>query len=515
MSQGFEASPREIGNSIPVDQVLDSWVAAQLAPWKPVASTLPDPRNFFSPLNDARSDLFVFIIGGGKVAIAPKPRHYSAEQMQSGSTEFIRRAAHYRNFFATVVREHCPELDCVLGMSMDDTGLESPAIPTFAFQKRRGSRVLLLPDIDALIHKFYVGVEDDGTAYLDKLNAAVFVGSTTGEIHSQASVARLSNQRLKLGVFYRDRSDVIFRLPNITQCDSPDTEQAIRALGFGSGAMTWQQQLGYRFLISVDGNGATCSRVALALKSNSALLKFKSEHVLHYFDGLVENRHFITIDEPDDVIAIIEAEKASPGRYAEVARAGTQFYQRYLTRAPSLRYTARLLRRYAALFGAAPNSAYDPLAKPAGAAVLPTGSPEVQAVCVAHVRDRGDVVFDLHSWIGDVDGLSLIEGFQLRFEAGLTPGSLRCRILTETNTAWTDQPDGTFVGSRSRSEGVIGMAFELTGHAAQRYDVYYACRFIDDSQSPARRNGHACVSESAKPVKAFRLAFTPRSIERQ
>jgi len=143
---------------------------------------------------------------------------------------------------------------------------------------------------------------------------------------------------------------VDFRLPLIVQCDTKETEDAIRALGFGEGKASWPDQLKSKFLISVDGNGATCSRVVIALKSNSVLLKYRSVNLLYYFSGLNEYFHYIPVNDAIDIRQIVKAERRSPGLCKSISEHGSDFYLKYLTAEASKRYAATLLEQYARIF---------------------------------------------------------------------------------------------------------------------------------------------------------------------
>ena len=107
----------------------------------------------------------------------------------------------------------------------------------------------------------------------------------------------------------------------------------LREMGFGKGGMIAEKaMMTHKFIISMDGNGATCGRVAIALKSNSALLKYNSRHVLYYFRHLIPWRHYIPIDKDSDVEDIIRMELDNPGLFRFVASEGREFAERYLAK---------------------------------------------------------------------------------------------------------------------------------------------------------------------------------------
>jgi len=141
------------------------------------------------------------------------------------------------------------------------------------------------------------------------------------------------------------------------------------------------------------------------------------------------------------------------------------------------------------------------------ASALPQHGSDVRAHCIAHIRDRGDVAFRLDSWIGDIEGQAALEGFQIAFDSGIATGALNCKILTNKGGAWVQQGNDAFVGSRSHANPIIGLAFELVGDAAVKYDCFYVCAFADGTLSPRYANGEHCLSDDTRPIKAFQIAF--------
>jgi len=134
-------------------------------------------------------------------------------------------------------------------------------IPSFAFQKVRGSAVILLPDVDLLSIDLDDPSLEDGFGFEAKVKHAMFVGSTTGRTIDAEVVLSGKHERLRAAVSFKDTPAVTFELPGIAQCDSPETERLIENLGITGRRRSWHEQFGSRYLISIDGNGATCSRV--------------------------------------------------------------------------------------------------------------------------------------------------------------------------------------------------------------------------------------------------------------
>jgi hypothetical protein len=243
----------------------------------------------------------------------------------------------------------------LIGIYLADKYLERVTVPLFFFQKPAGASGMLLPDIDFLHLNHYVLPGDlfyDSLDWTEKTDHAVFAGATTGSGLITAETVRLgTNQRLRAATFFKDRREVTFALPSIVQYDAPETKALIEELGVSGQRRTWHEQFASRFVLSMDGNGATCSRVAIALHSRSILVKYASANQLYYFHGLVPWRHYIPVRANAEVIRLVREAPAFAARNERIAAESRVFAQTYLSRVAVLRYSAAMLSRYLALFG--------------------------------------------------------------------------------------------------------------------------------------------------------------------
>jgi hypothetical protein len=340
---------------------------------------------------------------------------------------------------------------------------------------------------------FYADAPDDPVSYDEKCIAAVFAGSTSGEYHSVQSIAARSCQRLRSGLFFRDVAEVEFRLPKIVHCLSPEAEQSIRALGFGVGLMDWREHLNYRFLLSMDGNGATCSRVALGLKSNSVLVKYRSPFVLYYFPGLIAGQHFLQVDDDPDVLALIGRERDQPGLYRSVADQGRQFFDTFLSAQASIAYAGHILHGYFELFGD----------QPAAAATDMAG-----LIATAHVSNHGDITADASAGVG-VAG-QRIEGFSLTPYGSSTtlPVEYRSVVPGRDDPHWSTA--GSFVGTRGQSLPLFGFAVRLPEDAARDFTCLYEGDFGGGESVGPVCDGAACRSTTHAPLEVLRVAIRKR-----
>ena len=335
---------------------LQALALGQLAPWVGFPMPSDGASRHVAELNAQLPFVFVLGLHQGKVRIAQKPRHYTPEEIAGtapSTNRALLRAHAYRRFLAGVTARHGIRHDLHLVITMRDlTGFE-PALPVFAFQKPRGSRLVLLPDIDFLVHDFYrdAGYADP-TPFAHKRDTAVFAGATTGKPRiTLDDVQQLALPRLRAAVHFRGSARVDFRLVDLVECESADVAAAIMALGIIGQRLPWSEAYAHRYLLSMDGNGATCSRVALALRSNGVLVKYASDHLLHYFDALTPWRHYLPVGSDAEVMRVMDLCARHPWLAEQVAREGQDFYREHLEPEPLGCYMRGLLDAYAGMCG--------------------------------------------------------------------------------------------------------------------------------------------------------------------
>jgi hypothetical protein len=319
------------------------WAALEIAPWRGVA--IDDVGRRLHALAAESPSIFLFHSADGRIAFDPKP---------GAAPLHLERAERYRAFIERALRDHAVAGRGSFAIGVHDRSHSRFDAPLFEYQKQRGASSLLLPDVDLLAMDF---LRDDGfqdrVAFADKREEAIFVGSTTGGVITADTVRTLDHARLRAAVYFRDRPGISFELPVIVQCDSPETEEMVAALRLGHGRKEWAEQLPCKYLLSMDGNGANCSRVALALRSNSVLVKYNSPWLLFYFRGLEAWHHYLPARRDDDVVTIVEQAAATRVRDAAIAVESARFARDHLSEAACACYTAELMRHYFALCGTA------------------------------------------------------------------------------------------------------------------------------------------------------------------
>ena len=337
-----------------IARTLETWVEAELRPWR--ACTLDRIAIEQRLREEARRNgqVCLFRIRDGTVEFAPFTilhRAYLLDPRHSGGA----RAHLYLRHLRDVVQSFDVRGSALIGVFVADLHLPRPQAPVFCYQKPAGARGLLLPDVDLLSDDYCRagdGRYDDPIPFAAKRPQAIFVGATTGtDVLTRERVASGANARLDAAQFFRDREDVIFHLPDIVQCDGPETRAAIAALDVGGRRWSWAEQRAFRYLLSMDGNGATCSRVAAALHGHQVLAKYASPNMLYYFHGLRPWCHYVPINAHGDVIDMIEEAVTARALHGDIARRSHRFARRFLTRQPIMHYSALLLSAYIRRFG--------------------------------------------------------------------------------------------------------------------------------------------------------------------
>jgi hypothetical protein len=319
-----------------------SWVSQELAPWEGVRIAQEDHARLQRQACAESTTMRILRVRDGHVQIEP---HHDDQSNVPTSKINIARSELYRSTIERVVREHRLVGSCEILMQVGDGSMDYRHIPSFAFQKVRGSAAILVPDVDLLSF-------EDSIRFEEKAKHAIFVGSTTGRKIDADVVLSGKHERLRAALSFKDAPGVTFELPGIAQCDTPETERLIADLGVTGRRRSWQEQFGSRYLISIDGNGATCSRVAIALRSQSTLVKYNSAHMLYYFHGLRPWAHYIPMRLDMQLIELVENADATFERDRRIAAEGRDFAERYLNRAAVDRYFTDLIRRYMVVFGA-------------------------------------------------------------------------------------------------------------------------------------------------------------------
>jgi hypothetical protein len=327
-----------------VTQTMRGWADLEVAHWQRLQPNRTTTENTLRGLAASRPPLFLYEFSGGDVRLV------SDVQQPAGPAAFARRPPHYLQLFKDALPHLPRDFSALICVSLSDFLADNVDAPVFCFQRRMDQTYPLLPDIDFIGKRYHQSPDlRDPVAYADKAVRAVFAGATTGGPVPKRVALNCTLPRLRAARFFQDNAKVDFRLPKVGKHLPAESRAILEAYSFcQKPVLSWQEQFRSRFIISMDGNGATCQRVAVALASNSVLMKYASPHLLYYFHGLEPWRHYLPIEQDEEVEKLVDAEAAQPGKFAGVAAAGQLFANNYLTQPRIVEYTALLLQAYAA-----------------------------------------------------------------------------------------------------------------------------------------------------------------------
>lgn len=492
------------------DDFLVSWGLRELAPWLSSKLDRHDLRKDLLRRHNEKPMEFLFTIANGVVTIAEK-QPFSPEQVP------VWRPPMYQQFLQEVVTCFDLKVNVDLLINVADGNISVENVPTFSFQKPHGSNTILIPDVDFLHFNYYYGDPKyfDSMHFARKDRSAVFVGATTGAPLTRDNVIQGRHPRIRSAMFFRAMPNVDFRLPTLTTNDRQLCDE-LKAMGLGLGnKLSYQDQFRHQFIISMDGWGATCSRIPIVLRSNSVLLKYDSPHQLYYFDAMVPWHHYIPIQRDSDVLRAVEMSAEYPDAFHSITRRAKQFANRFLTKSQVMRYTAHLLMAYETLFVAGPNSclsswAYDDAAFNSKVSAEPSNqeiAPSRPCVTVvAHFSKIGDRRFPPNVNVEAGDRYP-IEGFAIEPCAEMSPYEIEYRGVLPNGNLTAAVTAGMYVGTKGQATPLIGASFRTTGRLADQWRCLYTCCFADGSRAKSTTNGSPCVSATGSPLVAFSVEF--------
>jgi len=331
---------------------LDQLVTLQAAYWRhnpPLVGSAA--QRALTALNHRSASAFVCSVRGGRVQLWPKPASglgQAAAVHRHEQQVFRRRARMYRAFIEATLRHSGATLDLDFALDVNDMPADAADVPIFSFQKLRGAHNPLLPDVD-FFHSRWYRDDRDSLRYEDKTATACFVGASTGDWLTVVDIRHHQTPRLRAAAHFQGDPRVVFKIAKAVHCLTEEARAELLRQPYFSAYVPWQDQLRHRFILSMDGNGAACSRLVKGLRSNSVVVKFESPYELYYFAALRPGRDLLQANDEADLQRILDDESASPGTYQAVARGGQLFAQKYLTIRSVMAYTAGLLSAFAAL----------------------------------------------------------------------------------------------------------------------------------------------------------------------
>lgn len=301
--------------------------------------------------SSACASIFSYRIHSGSVDIIDKVFCDSGFAYTEEMKVLVSRAHIYREMITSAILKYPIYRDICIAIDVGDMANDQRDLPIFTFQKRRDQASILLPDFEFSQYGFSRPSFARAIPYLEKKTMAVFAGSTTGAGHISMEVAReAAAPRLRAHRFFKRHTEVDFRLPAIVQTGGDEVDAYLRSQGLGEPPMNWDEAFRHKFIISIDGNGATCSRLAFAIDSTSVLLKYASDNILYWTDLLKPDVHYIPIYRDEQILDIVRHEYENRERYLMMTDSAREFADQFLARSTIEMYISVLLNNYGSIF---------------------------------------------------------------------------------------------------------------------------------------------------------------------
>ena len=478
-----------------IEAQLEAWVAQNLTPWLEAGLSSQEVATRLQQDYESDGAFCFFQICDGSVEIDPATAVERPYMVDPAHMMGI-RAHFFLSLLRDAVRLFGVQGSARICLFVADEYVSDLRGPAFFFQKPEGGRGLLLPDIDLIILGYCAdsdGRFGDPIPWEHKSEHAIFVGSTTGNVPLTARhVQERTNARIRAATYFRGRSEVTFELPNICQEDNGETRKLIESLNIAGPGRSWAEQQHSRYQISLDGNGATCARVAISLHSHSVLMKYSSPNILYYFEGIKPWEHYIPIIKDIDVLRALADAPRFEKMHHNIAMNSRQFAQQFLTRYGILSYTARIIRSYINAFGDDGGE----IGERNNVALIDSRT---------HLYGLGDHYAGFSGWNGS-EGRA-IEGFALIPANGIIADQLSYAAVAQDGTQFEVSDGGQYCGTRGRSLALCGMSVALHDDIKAQYSLSVSERFADGYERTS--SGGDPLTPHSAPLTSFRIDVDP------
>ena len=319
--------------------------------------------------NEIKDVIVVFRIHKGSARVIHETHKYKAFRIRAYLNLFTMVARYDRQLSLTIwvsPKDRCPGNNVAAGMppTSDRIVKTFPNVPIFCFQRfDENKHAILLPEIQMLYSDFYSLEREYKDRYVwEKKNGRIpyFRGSITGPGEG------LHNQRIRVCSGHAVHEDLVIRkLHNRSHVDcalfAPNTSDvhmldALRKNGtvILEETSSWDDAVKHKYLLLLDGHGASCLRVFRVLISNSVALKMETTPLvkkssLFYFYALEAWKHFVPVNETN-MLEVVQVLERNPEIAKRITQDSTEFAQKHITREMCIRYTHLLLTSFVKIY---------------------------------------------------------------------------------------------------------------------------------------------------------------------
>jgi hypothetical protein len=190
--------------------------------------------------------------------------------------------------------------DIIVNVNFHDSH-DSPGVLSFG-AKNKTIESVLIPDMYQM-NNYADSIpytnNDKYMDFKDKINKIIFSGASTGPTDIK------NNNRINTCIWSNKNSwaknHTNFKITSILQVSNAalnnyTTLNNILLKNIISSKISIEEQLQYKYILSIDGNTWAWDRPVWIMNSNSLFLKYESENRGWYYDFLKENTHYVSVN---------------------------------------------------------------------------------------------------------------------------------------------------------------------------------------------------------------------------
>ncbi len=389
--------------------------------------------------------------------------------------------------------------DFKIAYEFDDMAHDAE-IPVFSYHKRSDYQgLVLLPDFEIFEQNYYANKNFlDEHSFIEKLPKAIFVGSTTGtnareDRWHQNTIQNIDNDpsvRIDAAKHFIYNNNVLFRLPAVVQCDTQETIEYLRSFPFcNPRRIDWQEQFNYRYIISVDGNGPSLTRVAVSLLSNSVLLKYDSNWIAYYHRALRSCDNYIAIKNHLDIEDVVKNSELNSDKYHQITKNASITFGLIFQRVNVDRYLGSVLNEFRSLFYGEDHVYQENRRRLDQVAYLDID---------AHISNIGDVSFWPKLDVVAPNG-NFIEGVTIYPASALFRwNELQYQVMLEDGEVSGISLGGQYAGTKGQHRGIVGFRMRIVSEL--KIKLIYLARFSDGFETSAS-DGRWLVHNGGKIIR--------------
>lgn len=204
------------------------------------------------------------------------------------------------NLILTTIKKYTLNLNCNVILSLADSASLYQKYTRLCFSAPIDSNHILIPDPHLFKYINSINILNQfDLPFENKENKICFYGSATGEITDE-----LMNQRVSFCKKAIGKDHITAKITNFLYFkDEMLDDLGIKKLEIESPFISIEEQLKYKFILSIDGNAASWDRIPWAMNSNSYLIHLKSrKDINNWYYSYITKENILPIYDEDDIL---------------------------------------------------------------------------------------------------------------------------------------------------------------------------------------------------------------------